>query len=100
MWDDTYNPAEDRRQAWRRLRHKAIALLEAGHKPVIVAAALSVTASTVRDWRMRHRRGGWDALVVGKPPGRKLGSTFTRTRGKGKHYGQPPGRLYASDELE
>lgn len=88
MWDDTYNPAEDRRQAWQRLRYKAIALLEAGHKPVIVAAALSVTASTVREWRARYRRGGLDALRVGQPPGRKAGSTFVRTRGKGKNYGQ------------
>ena len=88
MWDDTYNPAEDRRQAWRRLRHKAIALLEAGHKPVIVARALNVHASTVREWRSRYRRGGPDALRVGRPQGRKPGSTFVRTRGKGRNYGQ------------
>lgn len=88
MWDDAYNPAEDRRQAWQRLRHKAITLLEAGHTPVTVAAGLGVHPSTVRDWRARYRRGGLDALRVGRPQGRKPGSTFVRTRGKGRNYGQ------------
>lgn len=85
---DDFNPAEDARRAWHAKRLEAVRLLEAGHPPVAVAATLRVAPSTVREWRKRHERGGVDALAVGKPPGRKPGSTFVRVRGKGRNYGR------------
>ena len=68
---DDWNPAEDARRAWHAKRLEAVRLLQAGHAPATVASALGVASSTVRGWLGRYRRGGLDALAVGKPPGRQ-----------------------------
>lgn len=86
--EDDFNPAEDTRRAWYALRLKAVRLLEAGHAPAQIAAGLGVHPATVREWRKRYAVGGLDALRVGRPPGRKAGSTFVRTRGKERNYGR------------
>ena len=54
----------------QRRRH-AIALLEQGVKPAIVARALMTSRASVTRWKQAHQRGGEAALVAKRHPGRQ-----------------------------
>jgi transposase len=58
-------------EEWELRRNIAANMLEQGHEPKVVAAAVGVAAQTVRQWDRVRRAGGRAALRSRKPPGRK-----------------------------
>jgi putative transposase len=58
-------------EEWELRRNIAANMLEQGHKPKVVAAAVGVAAQTVRQWDRVRLAGGRAALRSRKPPGRK-----------------------------
>jgi transposase len=58
-------------EEWELRRNIAANMLEQGHEPKVVAAAVGVAAQTVRRWDRVRRAGGRAALRSRKPPGRQ-----------------------------
>ncbi|QOV90197.1 winged helix-turn-helix domain-containing protein [Humisphaera borealis] len=58
------------RQEWDRVRSIAANMFEQDREPAEIAKDLRVDDQTVRAWRRAYRKGGRDALVSRKPPGR------------------------------
>ena len=52
------------------LRKRAVARIQAGENPAVVAGAMGVNVRTVFRWLALYRRGGWQSLVAGKRGGR------------------------------
>jgi len=67
---DTRGESDD---VFNALRRRAIAALEAGHKGVVVAAILGVTAETVSRWWSAYQADG-PASLTGRRSGRPVGS--------------------------
>ncbi len=53
-----------------RRRKKALQLLKKGEAPVDVARKLGVDRRSVRRWRARYERAGWEGLAAKPTPGR------------------------------
>jgi transposase len=60
---DARSLSQDAQEA---LRVRGVKMLEAGWTQVQVAEALGVGERQVRRWRVRFRRGGWEALAKGR----------------------------------
>jgi transposase len=58
-------------QELERQRFRAIALLEAGHRPGEVAKRLGVSPTAVSQWKMIYQRAGPDGLKAKRHPGPK-----------------------------
>jgi transposase len=52
------------------IRKRAVAQVQAGISPEIVAKALGISRATIYGWLSLYRRGGWDALDARKRGGR------------------------------
>ena len=52
------------------LRKRAVAAVQSGESPTLVAAALGVNLRTLFRWLALYRRGGWDRLDARKRGGR------------------------------
>lgn len=53
------------------LRKRAVASVQSGQSPEIVASALGINRATIYGWLSRYRNGGWGALNARKRGGRK-----------------------------
>jgi transposase len=53
------------------LRKRAVAAIQAGESPEVVARTYGVHRSTVYGWLARYRDGGWHRLDARKRGGRK-----------------------------
>jgi transposase len=58
------------RQEWDRVRSIAANMFDQDRMPKEIARDLGVDDQTVRAWRRAYRKGGRDALLSRKPPGR------------------------------
>jgi len=58
-------------KALTELRERAVASVQAGESPDVVARVLGVTRQAVYGWLAQYRSGGWDALVAKKRGGRR-----------------------------
>jgi transposase len=56
--------------ALTELRRRAVASVQAGENPAVVARALGVQRATVYGWLALYRKGGWSALDAKKRGGR------------------------------
>jgi transposase len=56
-------------EALERQRFRAIALLQAGHRPLLVARMLGVSPGSVSQWKKRYEHGGFEALKAKLHPG-------------------------------
>ncbi len=59
------------RKALEEIRRRAVARVQAGESPEAVIRALGMARACLYNWRSLYRAGGWDALRVGKAPGRE-----------------------------
>ena len=53
------------------LRRRAVAAVQDGQSPEVVAASLGINRTTIYDWLALYRKGGWGALEARKRGGRK-----------------------------
>lgn len=54
-----------------QLRRRAVAGVQEGQSPELVAVSLGINRTTIYDWLAMYRRGGWSALEAKKRGGRK-----------------------------
>jgi transposase len=52
------------------LRRRAVAAVQDGQSPEVVAASLGINRTTIYDWLALYRKGGWGALEARKRGGR------------------------------
>jgi len=54
-----------------QMRKRAVACVQEGQSPEVVASALGINRTTIYDWLALYRKGGWGALDARKRGGRK-----------------------------